>query len=232
MIKRAYVYFILAVLCVFSVLGTGFALWTFGEQSGGILDMGVRVTQSSVLGEFSSVPKLACVVLDGGKGSGMNPTITGVSFYKGEVENTSVAVTDTAFDIQFTVKEEFRPDINQNNNYELVAFGLRIDVPEKLKDIITHTDFYNNHADKDGFIDLKALVIELTDHFEGYGNSDFDYDKDKGVFTFKLTTTTLNRFFTYIPSEEPNTLEKYEVLGQNFAPYFVIELRQGYAETA
>ncbi len=232
MIKRAYIFIILAILCAFSVLGTGFALWSFEKQSVATQNLGVHVTQSAVLGRFET-PEIKFVVLDGGTGAGINPTITGVSFYK---EDNNKAVTDNAFTISFTVNEVYENEISEANS-DRVRFGIRIDVPKSLAGLITHTDFYNSHLGTDGYIDLKALAIELTDHFgdADYSKSDFQYvengDGTGDVFTFALSTTTLNRFFTYLPTNEPTTLENYEKLGQNYAPDFVIELWQGYEET-
>lgn len=230
-IKRAYTFFILSVLCVFCVLGTGFALWSFDTQSETTQNMGVRVTQSTVLGTFY-VPDIKFIVLDGGTGAGINPTITGVSFYKGDSNNR--VVTDNSFEISFIVNDANIQQINENGNWENVCFGIRIAVPAELDGLVSHTDFYNEHIGENGYIDLKALTIELTDHFSDsdYSNSDFNYDGDTGTFTFALTTTTLNRFFTYSASNEPTTLDKYDKLGGNFAPCFIIELWQGYAETA
>lgn len=231
MFKRACVFFFLAILCVVSVFGTGFALWSFDTRTFATQYTGVHVTQSAVLGIFS-VPQLNHVVLDGGTGAGINPTITGVSFYKGGADGA--AVTDNTFTISFTVNEEYRRQLGQGDNWDKVQFGIRIDVPAELDGLVSHTDFYNERTGNNGYIDLKALTIELTDHFSDaeYSKSDFNYDGETGVFTFALTTTTLNRFFTYATAKEPTTLEKYESLGGNFAPYFVIELWQGYAETA
>ena len=231
MIKRAGIFFMLAVLCVVTVFGTGFALWSFNTQSVATQNMGVRVTQSAVLGTFS-VPEITRVVLDGGTGAGINPTITGVSFYKSDENN--VAVTDITFTLSFIINDVYKQQIGENDNWKKVRFGIRIDVPAELDGLISHTEFYSGHMGGNGYIDLKALTEELTDHFSDpdFNNSNFKYDKDGGVFTFALTTTTLNRFFTYTPSKEPNTLDKYESLGSNFAPCFTIELWQGYAETA
>ena len=230
MIKRTCVVFLLAVVCAASVLGTGFALWSFDAQSSGTQNLGVRVTQSTVLGTFS-VPEINYVVLDGGTGAGINPTITGVSFYKSDEK--SLAATDNSFTVS-TVDEAYRESIGEGDNWDKVEFGIRINVPAGLEGLITHTDFYNERMGDGGYIDLKALTVELTDHFSDpdFSKSDFNYDKAGGVFTFALTTTTLNRFFTYLPSKEPDTLAKFESLGHNFAPDFVIELWQGYAATA
>lgn len=226
MIKRAYIFFVLALLCAVAVFGTGFALWYYNSQSSYSHNMGVKVTESTVLGSFT-VPEINLVVLDGGTGAGINPTITGVSFYK--TDENGVALTDNSFEISFTVNEKYRQQINENGNYDKVNFGIRIDVPEQLKGLITHTEFYSERIAGKDYIDLKALTVELTDHFNDAdgGKSDFKYDNATGVFTFTLTTTTLNRFFTYSAGREPTSLSGYESLKGNFAPCFIIELWQG-----
>ena len=231
MIKRASVFLLLAVFSVFSVFGAGFALWAFDTRAGETQNMGVRVTQSTLLGTFT-VPQINCVVFDGGTGSGINPTITGVAFYKSDKNN--VAVSDNSFTVSFVVNDGYKLQISENGKWEEVHFGIRIAVPVQLAGLISHTDFYEERVGDNGYIDLKALTIELTDHFSDpdYTRSDFNYDVDKGEFTFALTTTTLNKFFTYIPSEEPKKKKKYDVLGRNFAAYFIIELWQGYSEAA
>lgn len=229
MIKRASVFFILSILCSLTVLGVGFAMWAFDTEGLKTQYMGVKVTQSTVLGDFS-VPEIAYVVLDGGTGSGVNPTITGVSFYKGDESN--VAVTDNSFTVKFTVRDAHKPQMDEDNNWDKVKFGIRISVPEELNGLITHTEFYNERLGTNGYIDLKALAIELTDHFNDPDNTKSDFKYEAGVFTFMLTTTTLNRFFTYASTKEPTDLNRYENLAGNFAPRFVIELWQGYAETA
>lgn len=217
----------LAILCVFTVFGTGFALWSFDTQSSATRNMGVRVTQSTMLGIFEA-PEITHVVLDGGTGSGINPTITGVSFYKDD--GSGKAVTDNSFTVSFTVSEAYREGLIAND----VRFGIRVNVPEELKELISHADFYNERVGDNGYIDLKALTIELTDHFSDSDstNSDFKYDDKTYTFTFALNTTTLNRFFTYSATKEPTSLEKYQNLGKNLAPLFIIELWQGYAKTA
>lgn len=227
MIKRSLVFFILALLCSAAVTGTGFAMWSYTEKAERSQALGVKITQSSIIGSFS-LPEIKYVVLDGGTGSGVNPTITGVSFYK--YENGS-AVTDNSFVITFTVDEKYRDFINADKNYEKVGFGISVDVPIELKPLIVHTPFYTSRLEG-SFIDLKALTIELTDHFSDGTNSDFRYDSSTGQFTFNLTTVVFNRFFTYSSSYKPEDLDKYNnLLLGNVAPLFEIKLYQTYAET-
>lgn len=228
MIKRGCIFIMLALFCALAVLGTGFALWAFDTDKSTISsDLGVTITESSELGSFS-MPEIKHVVLDGGTGAGINPTITGVTFYKSD-ENGNI-ITDNSLTISFTVKSEHLEEMNKDNNWDKVSFGIRINVPEQLKGIIDHTEFYSKHLGDNGYIDLKALVKELTDHFSDsdFSKSDFSYAPDAGVFTFKLTTTSLNRFFTYSAGQEPTTLPNYQNIGTNFAPLFTIDLWQGY----
>ena len=223
MIKRCFAFFALSLLCAASVFGAGFALWSFTDETLSSKPVGVHITQSVVLGSFS-LPEVKYVVLDGGTGAGVNPTITGVSFYK---EEAGIAATDNTFTVKFKVKTAYKDKID----YDKVRFGIKIDVPEKLNGLIEHTAFYNERL-KDGYIDLKALTIELTDHFNDtdFSKSDFVKDETAGEFTFFLTTTFLNRCFTYKQSTQPNTLGKYNGLNGNFAPLFKIELLQTYPE--
>ena len=207
MIKRSLVFFILALLCSAAVIGTGFAMWSYTEKAESSQALGVKITQT---------------------GSGVNPTITGVSFYKDE---NGSAVTDNSFVITFTVDEKYRDFINADKNYEKVGFGISVDVPIELKPLIVHTPFYTSRLEG-SFIDLKALTIELTDHFSDSTNSDFRYDSSTGQFTFDLTTVVFNRFFTYSSSYKPEDLDKYNnLLLGNVAPLFKIKLYQTYAET-
>lgn len=248
MIKRAGIFILLAVLSAFCIFGMGFALWSFNAQSQGTKTLGVHVTQSATLGAFS-MPALDYVMLDGGSSVGSDTTITGVSFYKGD---GTKAITDNSFTIVFTVKDDYVNDVD----FDRVEFGIKIDVAdESLKGKVEHTAFYKsrlNGANKntdayngsldDGYIDLKALTVELTDHFDdpGHLKSDFippDENSETKTFTFKLTTVFFNRCFSYISGQQPDSLEKYDRLdeanlkgaGTNYAPHFRIELIQTYS---
>lgn len=228
MIKRRLIFALLSVLCTLIVFGSGYALWTFsGDSSSSSSNLGVTVTQSSKLGKFF-VPEIKYIVLDGGVGSDIDNSITGVSFYKG-LDGT--VDTNNSFNITFTVNSEYLAEMKENDNWDKVNFGLRINVPDGLDSLITHTDFYNSHIGENGYIDLKELTKELTDHFNDpdLSESDFSYDAEKGVYTFALTTAVLDRFFTYKAEKVPDSLEKYGYLGTNFAAQFKIELWQGYA---
>lgn len=223
-LRRKIAFFVLSFLSVVCVFGTGFATWSFTDEAEGIFNMGVRITQSAVLGEFSA-PDIKYVVLDGGTGAGINPTITGVSFYK-QKKDAAIAETDNAYPVVFKVYDRFKSVID----YDKVEFGIKIEVPAALSGLLEHTAFYTSHL-KDGYIDLKALTIELTDHFDDPENkkSDFVPDQAAGTFTFNITTLLFNRCFTYIKDKQPDSLEKYNLLAENLAPLFTIELRQTYS---
>lgn len=242
---------IAAVCCAVALIGIGFSAWSFEDGAVGTENLGVRITQSALLGSFD-LPELKHVVLDGGTGSGINPTITGVSFYKGDANNADRIDVDSDFTITFqTDKDKFPEYIAQPSDgddavaaavaaADKVQFGIRINVPAELDDLIAHTSFYNEHIKTSavvGYIDLKALAEELTDHFNDTATeqtpSNFNYDAATGLFTFKLTATTINRCFTYISTSsvntQPTTLEKQAALKKNFAPLFTVELWQGMA---
>ena len=197
--RRLMLFPLAAVCCAIALIGIGFSAWSFEDGAVGTNDMGVHITQSSILGSFD-LPEIKHVVLDGGTGSGINPTITGVSFYKGDDKGL---IADLDFTITFQIdKDKFPEYIAQPTDgddavaaavavADKVQFGIRINVPAELDDLITHTTFYNDHLRSSavgGYIDLKALAIELTDHFNDTATSqtpsNFNYDAATGLFTF------------------------------------------------
>lgn len=233
MLKNIVCVFLAAVFCCIALLGTGFAAWMYGNgiDAKAPLDIGVKITESTVVGRFE-VPEIWHVVLDGGTGSGYNPTITGISFYKNDGENGNIPLIDSDFVIQFQVDEDEIEIINQE--YDKLAFGFRIEIPDALKPYIDYTDWYKAYINRgqNGYIDLKQLTIDLTDHFDDpeYTRSNFSYDKATGLFSFAISTTAFDRFFTYVKTEKPITLDKYGALPDNVRPFFIIELWQGWQE--
>jgi hypothetical protein len=218
----------LALTCAAAIFGTGFALWNFSAERRADGDLGVRVTQSATLGKFQ-VRDIMHAVIDGGTGAGVNPTITGVSFYKNDPV-TLKPMTDTEFTVTFQADANHIPELEENEAWRKVTFGIRLSVPESMESFLTHTEFYNTRLQANGYLDLKQLAIEQTDHFGDPELTDSDFFYENGLFTFRLTTVTLNRFFTYVRSAAPDSLDRYGALPERFSSLFRLEFMQSWEE--
>lgn len=219
--RRRVLFPVVALVCV-TIIGSGFAVWSFRNEMREAVEINVLVRESRLDGEFTyTLPSV--VVLDEGVSGGVSSTITGITFYKKgihPVTGKTEVLADTDLSVAFTEFEDNPDDMRGAK----LHFGCRVSVNGPLEDYLTYTSsYFNVENEKTEYFsesDVKPLrKLALT----------YTYDMDTYVHTFQLTTTLLSSWFTYQPDKRPTTAEGYDViresiLGNPEPSYFLIEL--------
>lgn len=185
----------LSFLGTFSIVGTGFCVWTFNEEnniskSKGI---GIEVTQSSDLGTFYIGKIPTFILLEEGNHEFGN-LMDGIVAYKyelNETTNTQELVKDDAIEIVFNENKDISSSVSN------VEIGIRLSINGAISEYITLVDSYNASLNQDG-------IYVLNNH------DTYQYDEINKVHN---VTIYLTEYLRYISEEiKPNTLEKYQEL--------------------
>lgn len=219
--SRKFLFFAIAIVGVVSIVGTGFCVFAYSDESRADKYIGVKVEHTSDLGAFTvELPNFA--VLEEGAELGSSSTLTGINFYLGGdfKKNDSNEVFEGEGKPLFNPVSEIKFKTLSNVDRTLadkMYFGMKVKITSGLlSEYMRSSSWYDSRAKlaaNADYLDLKKLVGDTYPVVSGKENFEMTAAEGGGfVFTFRVSTTLLAMCFEYKEGKNPSTKEAYEAM--------------------